>query len=160
MDAKVREIMTENPICCVTSTPLEEVARMMVENDCGAIPVVEDQEGWKPVGIITDRDLTCRAVAEGRNPLDLTAGDIMTPAPVTVGAETSLEASLGFIAGPLVGGAVSTAVAAEQGALAGYRAAFAVAGVSVIALALAALAPLWRFERRAEPASAFGRPRA
>jgi CBS domain-containing protein len=91
MDAKVREIMTENPICCVMSTPLEEVARMMVENDCGAIPVVEDQEGWKPAGIITDRDITCRAVAEGRNPLDLNAGDIMTPSPVTVGAETSLE---------------------------------------------------------------------
>lgn len=91
MHAKVREIMTEDPICCVTSTSLEEVARMMVENDCGAIPVVEDQEGWKPVGIITDRDITCRAVAEGRNPLDLTAGEIMTPAPVTVGAEASLE---------------------------------------------------------------------
>jgi MFS family permease len=56
--------------------------------------------------------------------------------------------SLGFIAGPLVGGAVSAAVGAEHGALAGYRAAFAVAGVSVIALALAALAPLWRFERQ------------
>jgi MFS family permease len=58
--------------------------------------------------------------------------------------------SLGFIAGPLVGGAVSAAVAAEHGALTGYRAAFAVAGVSVIALALAALAPLWRFERQHE----------
>jgi CBS domain-containing protein len=91
VNAKVKEIMTENPICCVKTTSLEEVARMMVENDCGAIPVVEDQEGWRPVGIITDRDITCRAVAEGRNPLDLNAGDIMTPSPVTVGPETSLE---------------------------------------------------------------------
>jgi MFS family permease len=55
--------------------------------------------------------------------------------------------SLGFIAGPLVGGAVSAAVAAEHGALAGYQAAFLVAGGSVIALALAAWAPLLRFER-------------
>jgi CBS domain-containing protein len=88
---KVSDIMTENPICCLASTPLEEVARMMVENDCGAIPVVEDQEDWRPMGIITDRDITCRAVAEGRNPLDLTAGDIMTPSPVTASPETGLE---------------------------------------------------------------------
>lgn len=88
---KVKDIMTENPICCVRGTPLEEVARMMVENDCGAIPVVEDQDEWRPVGIVTDRDITCRAVAEGRNPLELTAGDIMTPSPVTVGPETSLD---------------------------------------------------------------------
>jgi len=55
--------------------------------------------------------------------------------------------SLGFIAGPLVGGAVSAAVSAQHGALAGYQAAFLIAGGSVIALALAAFAPLWRFER-------------
>lgn len=88
---KAKEFMTENPICCVRTTSLEEVARMMVENDCGAIPVVEDQEGWRPVGIITDRDITCRAVAEGRNPLDLTAGEIMTSSPVTATPETTLE---------------------------------------------------------------------
>lgn len=88
---KVKDIMTENPICCVKSTTLEEVARMMVENDCGAIPVVENQEEWRPVGIITDRDITCRTVAEGRNPLELTAGEIMTASPVTVGPETTLE---------------------------------------------------------------------
>lgn len=57
--------------------------------------------------------------------------------------------SLGFIVGPLVGGAVSGWVASDHGALAGYRAAFLVAGASQIALALATLAPLWRFERRA-----------
>lgn len=88
---KAKDFMTENPVCCVKDTSLEEVARMMVENDCGAIPVVADQEDWRPVGIITDRDITCRAVAEGRNPLDLTAGDIMTPSPVTATPETSLE---------------------------------------------------------------------
>jgi CBS domain-containing protein len=88
---QVSQIMTENPICCVRTTTLEEVARMMVENDCGAIPVVEDQDGWRPVGIITDRDITTRAVAEGRNPLELAAGDIMSPSPVTAAPETSLE---------------------------------------------------------------------
>lgn len=55
--------------------------------------------------------------------------------------------SVGFIAGPAVGGLVSQSVAAHYGLLVGYRAAFAVAGASVIVLALLALAPLWRFER-------------
>src|SRR3954447_21677364 len=88
---KIKEIMTENPICCVRETTLEEVARMMVENDCGAIPVVEDQEQWKPVGIITDRDITCRAVAEGRNPLEMTAEEAMTLSPVTISEDASVE---------------------------------------------------------------------
>ena len=88
---KIKEIMTENPICCVGETNLEEVARMMVENDCGAIPVVEDQENWKPIGITTDRDITCRAVAEGKNPLDMTAEEVMTASPVTISQEASVE---------------------------------------------------------------------
>ncbi|MDB5050748.1 MAG: hypothetical protein JWO30_3819 [Fibrobacteres bacterium] len=88
---QIKEIMTENPICCVRETALEEVARMMVENDCGAIPVVEDQESWKPVGIITDRDITVRAVAEGRNPLEMTAEEVMTISPVTVREDASVE---------------------------------------------------------------------
>ena len=88
---EISEIMTENPICCVPATGLEEVARMMAENDCGAIPVVADEEAWKPVGIVTDRDITCRAVAEGRNPLELTAEDVMTQTPVTVRESADLE---------------------------------------------------------------------
>jgi MFS family permease len=61
--------------------------------------------------------------------------------------------SLGFIAGPAVGGAVSAWVSESHGALAGYQAAFVVAGASVVALALAALRPLWRFERAHAAAS-------
>jgi MFS family permease len=73
----------------------------------------------------------------------------LAPASVRTTAMGAFNAagSLGFIAGPLVGGAVSALVGAEHGARAGYQAAFVVAGASVIALALAALAPLWRFER-------------
>jgi len=88
---EIREIMTENPICCVAETNLEEVARMMAENDCGAIPVVEDQEKWKPMGIVTDRDIVVRAVAEGKNPLDLTAEEVMSQGPISVRQNASVE---------------------------------------------------------------------
>jgi len=67
---KIQEIMTSEPACCRPETNLREVARMMAEHDCGEIPVVS---GGKPVGVITDRDIVARAVAEGRNPLELTA---------------------------------------------------------------------------------------
>lgn len=87
----VREVMTADPVCCTADTPLTEVAKMMVECDCGAIPVVDSQNSKKPVGMITDRDITIRTVAEGRNPLDLTASDAMTVNVMTVTPDTSIE---------------------------------------------------------------------
>ncbi len=73
-----RDLMTSNPACCTMDTPLQEVARMMVQCDCGEIPVVERQDLKKPVGVVTDRDIVCRAIAEGRNPLTMNAGNVMS----------------------------------------------------------------------------------
>ncbi len=87
----VKEIMTKDPACCSQDAGLQSVAKMMVDNDCGCIPVVDGSGSKTPVGIITDRDICCRAVAEGRNPLDLTANDVMTKNVVTVTPETSVE---------------------------------------------------------------------
>ncbi len=87
----VGEIMTENPACCTPSTGLEDVAKLMVEHDCGCIPVVDDEESRYPIGMITDRDITCRVVAKGLNPLDLTANDAMTSTVVSVTPDTSVD---------------------------------------------------------------------
>lgn len=86
----VRSAMTCNPACVKADTPLREVARLMVENDCGEIPVVED--GSRPIGVVTDRDITIRSVARGINPVDLPAREVMTSPVVTVSPDTSLEA--------------------------------------------------------------------
>jgi CBS domain-containing protein len=83
--------MTESPACCTPETGVQSVAQLMVDNDCGCIPVVESEETGKPVGVITDRDIVTRAVAEGRNPLDLTAADVMTKNVITVTPGTSIE---------------------------------------------------------------------
>ncbi len=88
---QVREIMTNQVVCCTPDTGLQEVAQMMVQHDCGAIPVVESQDNPVPVGMITDRDICCRSVAEGKNPLELQAKDCMTDHCATVTPETSLE---------------------------------------------------------------------
>ena len=87
----VREIMTANPTCCTPDSSLPEVARMMVKKDCGEIPVIEDEESRLPIGVITDRDIVCRTIANDRNPLDLTAADCMTKPIVTVTPNMSLE---------------------------------------------------------------------
>jgi CBS domain-containing protein len=88
---KVRDAMTPGPACCVASTPLPEVARLLVENDCGAIPIVDGPTTRRPMGIVTDRDIACRAVAERRNALRLTAEDCMSTPCLTVDEETLLE---------------------------------------------------------------------
>ncbi len=93
----VKEIMSTNPACCKAETGLQEVAKMMVTNDCGCIPVVENNAHNKLVGVITDRDITCRAVAEGKNPLDLTAGDVMTKKVFTVTPKTPVEDCLNLM---------------------------------------------------------------
>jgi CBS domain-containing protein len=87
----VRELMTASPTCCTPETKLDVVARMMFDNDCGEIPVVD---GTKLVGVITDRDITLRAVAPGLKPHLIPARDVMTKAVHTVSADAGLEDAL------------------------------------------------------------------
>ena len=86
---RVRDIMTANPICCAPDSSLQESAKLMAENDCGCIPVCED--GKNPVGVITDRDVTCRVVAEGKDPRQLKAKDIMSTPIQAVSPETDVD---------------------------------------------------------------------
>jgi len=88
---QVSEIMTDSPAYATPDTNLHEIAQMMVENDCGCIPIVEGSDSKSPIGMITDRDIVIRTIAENRNPLDLQAEDIMTGGIVTVTPETSVE---------------------------------------------------------------------
>lgn len=86
---KVQEIMTENPTCCSPDASLQEVAQLMVDADCGEIPVVDDQR--RPVGVITDRDICCRAVAKGMDPSQTTVREVMSENVVSVKPEDSVE---------------------------------------------------------------------
>lgn len=88
---RASEAMTRYPHCCTPETSLEHVARMMIEHDCGAIPVVGDLATRFPVGIITDRDIVTRVVAVGISPALLAVRDCMTAPPLTVAEDTSLS---------------------------------------------------------------------
>ena len=88
----VQSIMTPNPACCTPATPLPEVARLMRDNDCGQIPVVAEDGSRRPVGVVTDRDIVMRLVADGTDPCGATARDVMSTPAVTVGCDTSVQA--------------------------------------------------------------------
>lgn len=88
---KVKDIMTGNPTFCTIGTSLEEVARLLTEHDCGAMPVVDDDALPRPIGIVTDRDIVCRVVAAGEDPSLLTAGDCMSSPLITVTPITRLD---------------------------------------------------------------------
>jgi CBS domain-containing protein len=84
-----RDIMTADPACCSPDTPLDQVAKMMIQNDCGEIPIVDQSS--RAVGVVTDRDIVCRVVAEGKNPIGHTAASTMTSPAITVRADATID---------------------------------------------------------------------
>lgn len=83
----VQDIMTHKPSCCAPGTSVQAAAKLMVDNDCGEIPVLDDD--GIPVGVITDRDIACRCVAEGKAH-DTRVGEVMSSPVVTVTPATSI----------------------------------------------------------------------
>jgi Predicted signal-transduction protein containing cAMP-binding and CBS domains len=84
-----KDVMTPDPACCSPNTTLDQVAKMMVQNDCGEIPIIDTAN--RPIGVVTDRDIVCRVVAEGKNPSGHTAESAMTRSVVTVASNAKLD---------------------------------------------------------------------
>lgn len=89
MSKSAKNVMTANPQCCSADTPLNEVAKLMVECDCGEIPVVDSSK--KLVGVVTDRDIVCRAVAKDLNTALAKASEVMTAPVISVSQDCSLD---------------------------------------------------------------------
>lgn len=85
---KVATVMTKNPVVAAASTYLSEVARKMLDNDVGEIPVVHD---GKPIGVVTDRDIVVRLVAHGQDPKQVRAQDCMTSPALTIEQNADLK---------------------------------------------------------------------
>jgi CBS domain-containing protein len=91
---QVKKIMTKNPACCTSDSTLQEVAHMMEMYDCGCIPVIDSHQTKRPIGTITDRDITIRTFSAGKNPLEMKASDIMTTDIATVTPDTHIHQCL------------------------------------------------------------------
>jgi CBS domain-containing protein len=91
---KVRDIMSSEVETASPDTTLEEIATMMKDQDVGAVPVVEDEE---LVGIITDRDIVVRCIAEGKDPSETNAEDVLSEDLETASPEMDVEEAISLM---------------------------------------------------------------
>jgi CBS domain-containing protein len=95
---KCNEVMTKKPVCCLPNDTVVKAAELMKDKDVGSIPVVENEQTKKLVGIVTDRDLALRIVAEGLDARTTKVETIMTRRVVTCHAEDDLQKALDSMA--------------------------------------------------------------
>ena len=87
---KVKNVMTKDPSACVPTDPAPRAARIMRDENAGFVPVIENEQSRKVVGVVTDRDLCMNIVAEGRDPNAVEVGTCMTTTVVTCSANDSM----------------------------------------------------------------------
>lgn len=87
MAQRIKDVMTENPICLPESTTVVEAARSMRDSDVGDVIVLEDD---RMCGIVTDRDIVVRALAEGRDPNSTRLGEVCSRDVATLSPEDSV----------------------------------------------------------------------
>ena len=97
---KISEIMSKNPRSVSPDTPVSEAAQLMKEEDVGLVPVVERVGGAETrgrlVGVVTDRDIAIRAVAEGRA-VDSPVSDVMSGGVKTCSPDDSVEDAMAMM---------------------------------------------------------------
>jgi CBS domain-containing protein len=95
MAKQVRDAMTEDPRSIGASEPVVDAARLMREQHVGSLPVTDNE---KLVGMITDRDITTRVVAEAADPKMISVGDVYSRDPISVEPDQDLDEALRLMA--------------------------------------------------------------
>ena len=89
---RAREIMTPDPTCVQTSQTIRDAAQLMADKGVGALPICGEDNRLK--GMITDRDIVVKVLAEGKDPRAMTAGELAQGEAVTIGADDSIDEAL------------------------------------------------------------------
>ena len=87
--AKARDVMTPDAQCIGENDTVADAAKRIKELDVGAMPICGEDDRLK--GMLTDRDIVVKVIAEGKDPADVKAGDLGEGKPVTIGADDSVE---------------------------------------------------------------------
>ena len=95
---KCSEVMTNNPVCCLPNDTVANVAELMNSGNIGSIPVIENEQTKKLIGIVTDRDLTLKIVAKGLDAKSTKVETVMTRKVVTCRADDDLQKALDAMA--------------------------------------------------------------
>lgn len=93
-----QDAMTKAPVTCTPSDSVQEAARLMRHHDIGSLPVVRGPQDRTLVGVVTDRDLALRVVAEGADPDGTTVGQVMSPDVVYCRTEDGYQQALQLMA--------------------------------------------------------------
>lgn len=96
--ARCADVMTREPVCAEAADSIVRVAQLMKGEDVGAVPVVEARATRKLVGIVTDRDIVAKIVAEGKSVEKATVRDAMTNNPVTCREEDDISQAVARMA--------------------------------------------------------------
>lgn len=88
------DVMTTDLVCAQADDTVVSVAQLMKEQDVGPIPIVDDVTTKRLRGIVTDRDLAMKVVAEGRDPNNTRVSEVMTSDVVTVRQDDDIQAAL------------------------------------------------------------------
>ena len=91
---KISDVMTKNPVVAVASDTVDKVAKLMRSQDIGPVPIVQDHNNRKLIGIVTDRDLVVKVMAEGRDAKSTRVEEVMTRNPVSVREGDDLKKAL------------------------------------------------------------------
>ena len=95
MGQSIKDVMTSNPCTIDAGKSVAYAAKMMKDEDVGLAPIVE---GDKLVGMLTDRDIAIRVVAEGRNPEQVTVEEVASKQVVTIDPQQDLAEALRIMA--------------------------------------------------------------
>jgi CBS domain-containing protein len=95
MGTSIKEVMTRDVRACEPNATVAEAAKVMAREDVGPVPIVED---GRLVGLVTDRDIVVRVVAEGRDPNATTVKEIASTELVTVSPDDDLDEALNLLA--------------------------------------------------------------
>jgi CBS domain-containing protein len=95
MGQRIREIMTSNPSTIEPDKPVAEAARIMKQEDAGVVPVTEN---GRLTGMVTDRDIAIRVVAEGKDPQSTSVREVASTDLVTIDPQQDLDEALRLMA--------------------------------------------------------------
>jgi CBS domain-containing protein len=95
---KCNEVMTKDPVCCLPNDSVAKAAELMKSGNIGSIPVIENKQSQKLVGIVTDRDLALKVVAKALDAKSTKVEAVMTHKVVTCHADDDLQKAMDAMA--------------------------------------------------------------
>ena len=95
---KCSDVMTKNVVYCSPNDTIVEVAELMKREDIGPVLIVDNDQSRTLVGIVTDRDIVLKVIAEGRDPNSTRVGDVMSKKLVTCHADDDIDQAMSAMA--------------------------------------------------------------